>query len=49
MSANIQRTDLYSVSFLSKKIYGAPMKPYELICFKDKKFRDVIIFLSSMQ
>ena len=44
-SANIQRTDLYLVSF-----YGAPMKPYELFCFKDTiKFRGIIIFLSGMQ
>ena len=35
-SANIQRTDLYLVFFLKiNKIYGAPMKPSELFCFKD--------------
>ena len=41
----------YSYSLLKlKKIYGAPMlKPSELFCFKDKKFRGVITFLSSMQ
>ena len=36
-SANIQRTDLYLVSFKGKKNYGAPMKPSELFCFKDTK------------
>ena len=36
-SANIQRTDLYLVSFRAKKIYGAPMKPSQLFCFKDTK------------
>ena len=36
--------------FKAKKIYGAPMKPSELFCFKDtKKFRYVIIFRSGMQ
>ena len=42
-SANIQRTDLYLVSLKlskstfqeKKEIYGAPMKPSELFCFKD--------------
>ena len=29
-----------------KKIYGAPMKPSELFCFKDNEFCSVIIFLS---
>ena len=48
MSANIQRTDLSLVSFLSKKIYGAPMKPYELFCFKGtKNFATILLFLAA--
>ena len=36
------------VSFLSKKIYGAPMKPYELVCFKDtKNFATLLFFLAA--
>ena len=41
-SANIQRTDLYLVSF-----YGAPMKPSELFCFKDTKNVVALLFFSA--
>ena len=47
MSANIQCTDLYLVSFKAKKINGAPMKPYKL-CFKDtRNFATLLFFLAA--
>ena len=57
-SANIQRTDLYSVSLKlrkstfqeKKEIYGAPMKPSELFCFKDTiNFAALLFYLSGKQ
>ena len=36
-------------SLKAKKIYGAPLKPSELFCFKDTRFHCVTIFLSDMQ
>ena len=49
-STNIQRTVYIWSLFKAQKIYGAPMKPSQLFCFQDKKFRGVIIiFLSDMQ
>ena len=58
-SANIQRTDLHLVSlklrkstFQEKKtkIYGAPMKPSELFCFKDAiNFAALLFYLSGKQ